>query len=262
MNIKSIAYTLLGDKYTQLAFLRRNLFTRAYALAHPYRYAYGKYGECFLDNEATYPYSNAVSAVDRVIYVFWTGDNEITPNRMRGIKSLEKVSGVKVQLVTPKNLSEYMVEDDPLPEAYQYLSLIHRSDFLRGYFMYHHGGGYADIKTYYKSWVPAFDKLDASEAYVLGYPEVGWQGAKHDGMENEALAHDLGVYWSLLVGNGAFICRPHTKFAAEWYTSSRRRLISFTELLRLHPAKDAFGTNEDYPLTWECLQGQFSILSA
>ena len=255
MNIKSIAYSLLGDKYTQLAFLRRNLFTRAYALTHPYRYAYGKYGACFLDNEATYPYSNAVSAVDRVIYVFWTGDNEITPNRMRGIKSLEEVSGVRVQLITPKNLSEYMVEDDPLPEAYQYLSLNHRSDFLRGYFMYHYGGGYADIKTYYKSWVPAFDKLDASEAYVLGYPEVGWQGAKHDGMENEALAHDLGVYWSLLVGNGAFICRPHTKFAAEWYTASRRRLISFTEQLRQHPAKDAFGTNEDYPLAWECLQG-------
>lgn len=256
MNIKDILYGLFGSRYTALALWRRNVVTKLYATFHPYHYDASCYGECFLNEEADYSYDDRLKEkVDRVIYVFWTGDNEITPNRMRGIKSLEEVSGVKVQLVTPKNLPEYIVEDDPLPEAYQYLSLNHRSDFLRGYFMYHYGGGYADIKTYYQSWVPAFDKLDASEAYVLGYPEVGWQGAKHDGMENEALAHDLGVYWSLLVGNGAFICRPHTKFAAEWYTASRRRLISFTEQLRQHPAKDAFGTNEDYPLAWECLQG-------
>ncbi len=254
--IKTLVYKLLGEQYTQLAFLKRDVQTRVYAFFHPYHCVPGRYGDCFLDNQSEYPYDDHLKEkVDRVIYVFWTGDNEITPNRERGIKSLEEVSGVKVQLITPKNLPEYIVEDDPLPEAYQYLSLNHRSDFLRGYFMYHYGGGYADIKTYYHSWVPAFDRLDASEAYVLGYPEVGWKGAKHDGMENEELAHDLGLYWSLLIGNGAFICRPRTRFVAEWYTASRRRLIGYTEQLRRHPARDAFGTNADYPLLWECLQG-------
>ena len=254
--IKSFAYKLLGERYTRLAFLRRDIQTRVYSLVHPYRYCPKRYGNCFINSKPSYSYNDKVlEKVDRVIYVFWTGDNDITPNCLQGIESLEEASGVKVQIITPQNLSEYIVDEDPLPEAYQYLSFVHRSDFLRGYFMYHHGGGYADIKTFYQSWLPAFDKLDASDAYVLGYPEVGWKGAKHDGMENMALAHDLGVYWSLLIGNGAFICRPHTRFVAEWYATSRRRLISYTELLRQHPAKDAFGTNEDYPLTWECLQG-------
>ena len=256
MNIKTIAYKLLGDYYTRLALCRRNVVSRIYAATHPFHYRQGMYADCFLDKDSIYPYNtDAVGKVDRVIYVFWTGDNEITPNRLKGIKSLEKVSRVRVQLITPKNLPQYIKEDDPLPEAYQYLSLNHRSDFLRGYFMYHYGGGYADIKTYYKSWVPAFDKIDRSNAFVLGYPEVGWKGTFHDGMENEVLLNDLGQYWHLLIGNGAFICRAHTRFVAEWYTASRTYLLAQTDLLRAHPAKDAFGTNVDYPLFWECLQG-------
>ena len=256
MNIKDLLYRILGSRYTAIALWRRNVITKLYADLHPYHYDASHYGDCFLNENPIFPYDDSKKGkVDRVIYVFWTGDNEITPNRLRGIKSLEKVSGVKVQLITPQNLPDYIVEDDPLPEAYQYLSLNHRSDFLRGYFMYHHGGGYADIKTYYKSWVPAFDKLDSSDAYVMGYPEVGWTGVANRSVENVALKNDLGVYWSLLVGNGAFICRPHTRFVAEWYSASRQRLEDYTEKLRCHPARDAFGTNSDYPLPWESMQG-------
>ena len=214
------------------------------------------YADCFLDKESFYPYdTDVVGKVDRVIYVFWTGDNEITPNRLKGIESLQRVSRVKVQLITPKNLPQYIKADDPLPKAYQFLSLNHRSDFLRGYFMYHYGGGYADIKTYYHSWVPAFDKLDSSDAYAFGYPEVGWVGVANGAVINENLKHDLAVYWSLLIGNGAFICRPHTRFTAEWYSTSRRRLEEHSEILREHPARDFFGTNDDYPLAWESMQG-------
>lgn len=256
MIIKNIAYNLLGSRYTQMALWRRNAITKLYAVLHPYHYDASRYGDCFLNEEPIFPYDDSKKGkVNRVIYVFWTGDNEITPNRLRGIQSLEKVSGVKVQLITPKNLPDYIVENDPLPEAYKYLSFVHRSDFLRGYFMYHYGGGYADIKTYYKSWISAFDKLDNSEAYVIGYPEVGWIGVASRTVENQVLKEDLESYWSLLIGNGAFICRPHTRFVAEWYSTSRRRLISFTEQLRQHPAQDAFGTNDDYPIQWESMQG-------
>ncbi len=256
MNIKDILYRLLGSKYTTWALWRRNVSTKLYDTFHPYHYDVSRYGECFLNEKPDYPYDDSKKEkVNRVIYVFWTGDNEITPNRLRGIKSLEQVSGVKVQLITSKNLPEYIVANDPLPDAYQYLSLNHRSDFLRGYFMYHYGGGYADIKTFYQSWLPAFDKLDRSNAYVIGYPEVGWIGVANRSVANEHLKHDLAVYWSLLLGNGAFICRPHMRFTAEWYSSSRRRLLENAEALRKHPARDVFGTNDDYPLAWESMQG-------
>lgn len=257
MSIKTIAYKLLGSRYTALAYWYRSVMTKCYATLHPYHYDGNRYGSSFVNKKADYSYDDSnLQKVERVIYVFWTGDNEITPNRLKGIKSLEKVSGIRVQLVTPNNLLQYIKEDDPLPEAYQYLSLNHRSDFLRGYFMYHYGGGYADIKTYFKSWVPAFDKLDSSDAYALGYPEVGWEGASNRTISNEYLKKDLAVNWSLLIGNGAFICRPHTRFTAEWYSTSRRRLVEHTDVLHEHPARDFFGTNDDYPLAWESLQGE------
>lgn len=256
--LKQLAYKLLGENYTRMAYAYRNWQTKRYARRHPYHYDPKRYEGSFLTREAGYPYDDSkMGPVDRVIYIFWTGDNEITPNRLRGIKTLEQVSQVKVQLITPKNLPEYIVESDPLPEAYKYLSLNHRSDFLRGYFMYHHGGGYADIKDYFHSWVPAFNQLDASKnAYVIGYPEVNFKGSSHQGKMNENIRIDLVNYWSILIGNGAFICRPHTRFTAEWYTTSRKRLIEHTKQLKEHPAKDIFGTNLDYPLPWASMQGE------
>lgn len=255
--IKEFAYKLLGKKYSWLAVKNRQLQTYLYSQFHPYHYNPARYADSFLEHPCEFEYSEDLAKhVDRIIYVFWTGDNDITPNRMQGIHSLEKVSGVKVQMITPKNLPDYIKEEDPLPEAYQYLSLNHRSDYLRSYFMYHYGGGYADIKTYYKSWVPAFKRLEKSEAYVIGYPEVGFWGVANRVIENKDLKFDLFHHWRYLIGNGAFICRPHTKMAAEWHTAIKNRLIAYSEQLSEHPAKDIFGKNKDYPLPWAGMQGE------
>lgn len=255
--IKELAHKLLGKQYTQLAMKRRNLQTYLHSVLHPYHYDPIRYPDSYLTAEAEFPYTKDIQKpVDRVIYIFWTGDNEITPNRMLGIRSMEEKCGVPVKLITPKNLPDYLVEGDPIPEAYQYLSLNHRSDYLRSYFMYHHGGGYADIKTYFHSWVKAFDKLDASkDAYVIGYPEVGFEGAANQGIPTDNLYYDLHNHWRYLIGNGAFICRPHTKMAAEWHTIIRNKLIAYTDQLREHPAQDIFGKNEDYPIPWAGMQG-------
>lgn len=255
--MKRFLYKLLGEKYSWLAINYRQAQTYCYSVLHPYHYDASRYAETFLEEPCDFPYSDDFSTpVDRVIYVFWTGDNEITPNRLEGIRSLERVSGIEVKLITPKNLSEYIKEFDPLPDAYNYLSLNHRSDYLRSYFMYHYGGGYADIKTYFHSWVSAFDKLDNSDAYVMGYPEVGFEGAAQHGIKNQNLKHDVYVHWRYLVGNGAFICRPYTKMAAEWHTAVKNRLINHSKVLKEHPAKDIFGTNTDYPLPWGGMQGE------
>ena len=254
--IKRIAYNLFGEKYTWLAVQHRQLRTYCYSLFHPYHYNPSRYGDIFLEDPCEFAYSEVLDKqIDRVIYIFWTGDNEITPNRMQGIHSLEKVSGVKVQLITPKNLSNYIKEDDPLPDTYQYLSFVHRADYLRSYFMYHYGGGYADIKTYFKSWIPAFDKLEKAEAYVIGYPEVGFKGVANQTVSNESLKKDLHYHWRYLVGNGAYICRPYTRFTAEWHQEAKQRLIAKTDILRNHPASDPYGTNKDYPVAWSELLG-------
>lgn len=234
----------------------RQAQTYGYSLIHPYHYDAKRYEGTFLERPCEFEYSdNLEKYVDRVIYIFWTGDNEITANRLEGIKSLEKVSGVEVKLITPQNLSDYIKEDDPLPEAYHSLSFVHRSDYLRSYFMYHYGGGYADIKTYYKSWLPAFDVIDNSDAYVIGYPEIGFWGAAGHDMEKCQLRDDMFVYWRYLVGNGSYICRPHTRFTAEWHAEAKRRLVALSGKLQDHPALDPYGRNLDYPVKWTGILG-------
>lgn len=253
--MKKILYKILEKRYSWLAKQYNQFKTYSYSILHPYHYVPSRYEDTFLRNNSSIDALD-VQPVDRVIYIFWTGDNEITPNRMKGIKSLEKVSGIKVQLITPKNLPHYIKKDDPLPEAYQYLSLVHKSDYLRSYFMHYYGGGYADIKTYYHSWVQAFDKLDSSkDAYVLGYPEVGFWGAANEDMEKGNLARDLYCHWRYLIGNGAFICRPHTRFTEEWHEEVKYRLMSMTDVLREHPASDYLGKKGNYPILWSWIQG-------
>lgn len=255
--MKELFYKILGKRYTWFAIYYRQTKTYIASVIHPYHYDPKRYDNSFLEEKCEFSFEDDFSkSVNRVIYIFWTGENDITPNRLAGIESLRKVSGVDVKLITPQNLSDYIKDDDPLPEAYQFLSLNHRSDYLRSYFMYHYGGGYADIKTYFKSWVPAFEKLDKSDAYVIGYPEVGFWGAAQHDVENVNLKNDLCVHWRLLVGNGAFICRPHTKMAAEWHTAVRNRLFGYTEQLKQHPARDTFGKNADYPIPWGGMQGE------
>ena len=255
--IKQLLRSLLGKKYGWIAQEYNQLKTYLYSFLHPYYYTPKRYTDTFLIYNSKITDEAIIhKKAPSIIYIFWTGDNEITPNRMAGIKSLEKNAHVEVKLITNKNLKDYIIEGDPLPEAYQYLSFVHKSDYLRSYFMHHYGGGYADIKTYSHSWKQAFDKLNESDAYAIGYGEIGFWGVANQDIEQQNLKHDLRNYWRLLIGNGAFICRPHTKFTEEWHREVNRVLVSHSEALRKHPAKDAFGTNTDYPLRWTEIQGE------
>lgn len=254
--MKQVLFKLFGEKYTKVAMSYRQVQTYCFSVLHPYHYEPERYKDTFLEAPCEFDFTDDFSKpVDRVIYIFWTGDNEITPNRMKGIESMEKVCGVEVKLITPKNLPDYIKEEDPLPEAYQYLSLNHKSDYLRSYFMYHYGGGYADIKPHTHSWVPAFEKLDQSDAYVASYPEVGFMGAGYHSIEHKELRRDVFVYWRYLVGNCAFICRPHTRFTAEWHTAVKNHILAYSARVKEHPAQDVFGTNKDYPIPWASVQG-------
>lgn len=255
--MKDILFKLLGDRYTILARRYRELQTYAYSALHPYHYDAFRYAGTFLEKKCTLYSSKELNRpINRIIYIFWTGNNQITPNRLAGIKSLEAVTGVEVKLITPNNLIEYIKSDDPLPEAYQYLSYVHRADYLRSYFMYYYGGGYSDIKQATSSWVNAFNRLDNSDAFAIGYPEVGFWGVANRGIVNKKLKNDLFYYWRILIGNGAYICRPYTPFVAEWYSETKRRVVLYTEKLRKNPAQDPFGRIGGYPIPWEKILGE------
>ena len=62
----------------------------------------------------------------------------------------------------------------PIHPAYNFLSNIHRSDYLRCYFMHILGGGYADIKFYTKNnnWCDAFNLINTEyQIQIIGEKE-------------------------------------------------------------------------------------------
>lgn len=188
------------------------------------------------------------------IYCFWTGHNEITPNRKTALESLKQNSGVEIVLVTPKNLSEYIVPGFPLHKTYDFLSLVHKSDYLRCYFMHHHGGGYMDVKHCRHSWVEAFRVFNSSPLKsILGYREVGKRGVAQ--CQDAVIQSELDKFWHLLVGNSAYICRPYTAFTTDWFHELNQRLdVHFNELIK-HPG-NIYGDNEGYPVKWTEILGQ------
>lgn len=186
--------------------------------------------------------------VPRVIYAVWTGNNPLTPNRIRGLEALrEKNPTTTLILVTPENLHKYEVDGAPIHPSYEHLSLNHRSDYLRAYLMHHHGGGYSDIKVATQPWTAAFDQIDSDDRlWAVGYQEVG---SDRCGGRDAGLGHEIRRRYRSIIGFGAFICRPGTPLTAEWLRELDRRLDYYAEELAEHPG-NTWGDNPGYPILW------------
>jgi Capsular polysaccharide synthesis protein len=191
------------------------------------------------------------------IWVFWTDKNEMSDNRKRCLDSILLNSQVLVELVNHSNLSNYVLPDFPIHSAYEYLSSVHKSDYLRTYFMHFYGGGYSDIKYTNHSWKPYFLKLDHSDAYGMGYTEIGPGGvAPLPG----ALGLNLRRNWNLLLGNGAYIWKPNNEFTSNWLLNLHQTLDMKHDALKAKPARtprDKYNVNDpnSYPLRWSEILG-------
>ncbi|MCU7596859.1 glycosyltransferase [Riemerella anatipestifer] len=229
-----------------------------------YTFSEDRYPDSFLSNHYQGDYKE--QKAPEIIYCFWTGDNEMSENRKRGLETIEKNAGVPVKLITPKNLQEYVKADAPLHKGYELLSLVHRSDYLRCYFMHHYGGGYADIKPFEHSWKPAFNKLNSKRSkYIIGYPELLYGGitpVKHTFLPDKSIYRnyekikeseekvfkDLSKHTPLLIGTCSFICKPNTPITKEWYEELHRRMdLAYDMLSEFIPDENIIYNEEDYP---------------
>lgn len=64
----------------------------------------------------------------------------------RGPQSAGTQKTIPFHLITLDSLPPWIDPEIPLHPSFDHLSTIHRSDYLRCYFMHVHGGGYTDIK--------------------------------------------------------------------------------------------------------------------
>lgn len=217
-----------------------------------YTFEYGRYNHEFVNRQPP-PAAND-RAVPRVIYCLWTGDNDITPRRRESLEILQQVhEGVPVQLITPDNLDDYLVEGHPLHPAYEYLSYVHRSDYLRAYLLHHHGGGYSDIKRPLNSWAPCFDAIAAApEKWAAGYRELNSNsGARLP----RRIGRDVRRNYAKVIGQSGFIVRPGTSLTAEWVRELDNRMNYYADALSESPG-NAFGDNPGYPIGWTGLLGK------
>ena len=90
--------------------------------------------------------TESLAKVEYTIYCFWTGNNEMSDNRIECLENLKNVSECNVLLITKYNLSNYILSDVPLHPAFQYLSETHKADYLRTYFMHFYGGGIKKLR--------------------------------------------------------------------------------------------------------------------
>ena len=197
----------------------------------------------------------AVEAVPRRIFCLWTGDNAMSPNRVRALAELRRLNEphAEVVLVTPQTLERWVVPGHPLHPAYGGLALIHRSDYLRTYLMHHHGGGYSDVKAARDPWRGAFDALSArTDRWLVGYPEISYRVVAP---VPHPLRRQLQIHHARLLGNGAYICRPRTPFTEAWLAEAERRLDGWREGIERVPG-DVFSGPHGYPVPFYGLLGE------
>jgi hypothetical protein len=117
--------------------------------------------------------------------------------------------------------------------------------------MHFYGGGYSDIKKTQNSWKSAFEDIRKNpEIYINGYREINRESIAYSGAQD---------YYSLLVGNGAYIVRPNTPFTEEWYNSMMKLLDSKLDELVLHPStypQDSSENENGYPIGWNEMLGR------
>lgn len=204
--------------------------------ARPYTFSverhldkYNDLARMYFLNRSSPIHQEIQEAVPRRIFCFWTGENDLTPGRKDGLNEIRRVQdGMEIILVTPANLSTWISDDHPLHPSYDQLSLVHRSDYLRAYFMAIHGGGYTDIKTPLNSWHSGFLRMDKEpHCWILGYPQRSSRSCGGD--DHTKLGRDIHRRYGSLVGFGAFIMRGERllhgngckRLSADWIITAR-----------------------------------------
>jgi hypothetical protein len=197
--------------------------------------------------------NETLSILPKTIYTFWTGTNPMSENRIYSLEQLKTVSEGNVKLINTENLSDYLLETEPLHPAYPYLSETHKADYLRTYFMHFYGGGYTDIKETTGSWIGAFNELkNYDNKWMCGYPET-FNGVAYGPVVDK---------WKDLIGNGAYICKPQTPLTTEWYAEMIALLDSRLDRLKRFPAThpqdsgDGSADYEGYPIEWNEMLGR------
>ncbi|PUA81530.1 hypothetical protein [Nocardioides currus] len=209
----------------------------------PFVYRPDRYADTFLSHDVR---TDGDSEFPRRVFAVWTGDNEMSPNRMANLGRIRQQIGLPLELVTSDSLDTWLVPGHPLHGSYRDLSLIHRSDYLRGYLMHHHGGAYVDIKQPLGSWLPSYEQMAADpDIWVTSYSSshANWIGKLRG-----RLGRDILLHYREMFGKSGFMMRSHTPLTAAWMAQMHHILDEKAAQIAAQPG-GVYGA-EGYPLSW------------
>lgn len=192
-----------------------------------------------------------MNMTDRTIYCSWVGKNnlEMNNNRKNGLQSLKNNSGVEVVLLDNDNLNLFIKNNHPLHAGFEYLSDVHKADYLRCYMMHHYGGGYSDIKPCNWDWNQYFDAIESDYYFGIGAPEDEGPLSTPEIIRNE-----YGNLWDKMISADLFIFKPYTEFTTFWYTQMLERMDGFLAQLINNPATHSREAADiiitKYPIRW------------
>lgn len=174
--------------------------------------------------------------MNKVLYCFWFGD-PMSEDRRRCYESILKNVNVEVVLVTESNVMSFEKAEHPFHPAFNFLSPVHKSDYLRPYFMYFYGGGYTDIKNTSYDWNPYLDLLEQSDKVAIGYRE------KSPGNINYPAAK---LVYDQILGTGVFAHKKGSHLAKKW--------VGYTEYIMTEKYERLI-SNKEYPFEYTELAG-------
>ena len=234
--------------------------TAAYEEHRPRAFDSDRYYNTFLQYTVPPESIDPQTTVPRIVWCIWSGTNEMSENRLRGLESIRHFNaGSEVILVTPDNLGDFVLPSAPLHPIYENLSLVHRSDYLRGYLLHHHGGAYADIKVQRSSIADAIDELNSiPELWFVGAPKP--EVPPRIGGEPR-VERDTRIQFRRTPSGASYAARAGTALTASWRAEVERRCDYFLSLVNRYPGEtwgllNGNPTDTQYPIRWNELQAE------
>ncbi|HMR18863.1 MAG TPA: hypothetical protein PKA53_06165 [Sphingobacterium sp.] len=171
-------------------------------------------------------------AVPYTLWCYWEGD-PMSGNRLTSFEYLQQNIQVPICLLTPDNLHLFIKPEHPFPDSYQHLSIVHRSDYVRAYMLYHYGGGWHDIKATEVSYANVWKEFENPEIWIVGKPEIAKGAAKaYTGDGSYVPDH-----YKRLIAVPAWVGRPHTALAKDILDGIENLVTYHAQELKKYPAK-------------------------
>ncbi|MDP3433423.1 MAG: capsular polysaccharide synthesis protein [Bacteroidota bacterium] len=208
------------------------------------------------------------NSVPMVVWCFWY-DGQMNENRTRSFEMMKSHLGVPLCLVTKNNLHQFILPDFPLHPVFDWLSDVHKSDYLRIYLHHHYGGGWHDIKPTQLSYKTVWDEFANPEVYLVGKPEIKGGPAK----VKDRNGNWMPKFWKDLVATNRWVGKANTPLSREMFREINQLLDKNSETLRRNPARHPYDKkrnkikqwlrfeNNDYPLEWTVFGNIFHPLN-